>query len=149
MTNEDLKAAAICLAIFAAIFLAAGIIPLVIYFGLKKGTNAVAEVTEHLIEETRTDRGQTSHTRMLKLKYIANGAEYERRYSVIKTPEYMDAHPVGTAIKIVVNPRDPKEFIMPEDLKKLLIPGIIFSVGGVGCLAGAINMIALLLSTGV
>lgn len=139
--REDVMAAAICLGIFAVIFLAAGIIPLVIYFGLKKGTNAVAEVTEHLSEQTHTDRGQTAHTRMLKLKYTANGAEYESRYSVVKTPEYMDAHPVGTAIKIVVNPRNPRKFIFPEDLKKLLIPGIIFSVGGVGCLAGVISLL--------
>lgn len=141
MAYENVKTAAICLGIFAAIFLAAGIIPLVIYFGLKKGTNAVAEVTEHLVEETRNDRGQTSRTRMLKLKYTANGAEYESRYGVIKTPEYMDAHPVGTAIKIIVNPRNPRKFIMPEDLKKLLIPGIIFSAGGVGALAGVISML--------
>lgn len=136
--GEDIAAAVICLGVFAAIFLAAGIIPLVIYFGLKNGTNAVAEVTEHVREETRTDRGQIGYTRLLKMKYSVNGVEYERKYGVVKSKEYMESHPVGTVIKILVSSRDPKKFILPEDTKKLMIPGIIFSVGGVVSLAGMI-----------
>lgn len=139
--REDIAAAVICLGVFAAIFLAAGIIPLVIYFGLKNGANAVAEVTEHVREETRTDRGRISCTWLLKMKYSVNGVEYEKKYGVVKSKEYMESHPVGTAIKILVNSRNPKKFILPEDMRKLLIPGIIFSVGGIGSLAGMISVL--------
>lgn len=126
---------------FAALFLTLGIVPLVIYFRLKRGENAVAEVTEHLLEETRTDRGQRRYTWMLKLKYSVNGIEHENRYSVIKERAYIDSHPVGTAIKILVDPKKPKLFIMPEDMKKPLIPGIIFTICGVASLAGVISML--------
>lgn len=138
--REDIAAVVICLGIFAAIFLAAGIIPLVLYFRLKNGANAVAEVTEHVREETRTDRGQVSHALLLKMKYSVNGVEYERKYGVVKSKEYMESHPVGTVIKILVNSRNPKKFILPEDTKKLMIPGIIFTAGGIGSLAGMISM---------
>lgn len=138
--REDITAVVICLGAFAAIFLAAGIIPLVIYLGFKNGANAVAEVTEHVREETRTDRGTISSTWLLKLKYSVNGVEYERKYGVVKSKEYMESHPVGTVIKILVNSRNPKRFILPEDTKKLLIPGIIFTMGGIGSLAGMISM---------
>lgn len=139
--REDIAMVAACLGVFAAIFLTAGIIPLVIYFGLKKGTNAVAEVTEHVCEENRMDKGRVSRTWLLKMKYSVNGVEYEKNYGVAKSKEYMDSHPVGTVIKIIVNSRDPKKFVFPEDTKKLLLPGIIFSAGGIGSLAGMISLL--------
>lgn len=139
--REDILAVIIFLGIFAALFLTLGIIPLVIYFRLTHGANAVAEVTEHIREAMRTDRRQVHHDMLLKLKYSVNGVEYENKYGVIKTGEYMDAHPVGTTIKILVDPKKPKLFILPEDMKKPLIPGIIFTVGGIGSLAGVISLL--------
>lgn len=138
--GEETTAVILFLGVFAAIFLAGGIIPLAIYFGLKNGVNAVAEVTEHVREETRTDRGRINTTWLLKMKYSVNGSEYEKKYGVVKSREYMDSHPVGTKIKILVNSHNPKKIILPEDTKKLLIPGIIFSAGGTGSLIGMISL---------
>ncbi len=138
--GEEITAAIIILGVFAAIFLVAGIIPLVMYLGLKNGANAVAEVTEHVREETRTDRGRINTTWLLKMKYSVNGVEFERKYGVIKSKEYMDSHPAGTTMKILVSRHNPKKFILPEDTKKLLIPGVVFSVGGIGSLIGMISI---------
>lgn len=139
--GDGSAAAIVVLGIFTALFVAPGIAFTVTYFRLKHGDNAVAEVTEHLLEESRTDRGKRHYTWMLKLKYSVNGVEYEKRYSVVKPREYIEAHPVGTAVKILVVPNNPKRFIMPEDLKNALIPGIFFSIGGAACLAGFFSLL--------
>lgn len=138
--GSDILIAAAFLGVFAALFLTLGIVPLVCYFRLKRGENAVAEVTEHLLEDTRTDRGQRHYTWMMKMKYSVGGVEYENRYKVIKERAYIESHPVGTAIKILVDPKKPKLFIIPEDMKKPLIPGIFFTVGGLASLAGVIAL---------
>lgn len=125
----------------AALFLTLGIVPLVIYYRLKHGENAAAEVTEHLLEDTSTDDEAKSYNWFLKLKYFVNGAEYENRYNVIKTKEYMNAHPVGTTINILVDPKKPKRFVLPEDIQRPLIPGIIFTIGGMTSLVVMIAML--------
>lgn len=134
--GEETTAVIIFLGVFAAVFLTLGIIPLVQYFKLTHGTPSTATVVEHALETTRSDRGQTSYTWLLKMKYYVNGTEYVKKYSVCKKRDYMEAHPVGTEMKILVNSHNPKKFILPEDRRTLLIPGIIFTVGGVGSLAG-------------
>lgn len=140
--GEGAMAGGIFICVFlAALFLTLGIVPLVIYYRLKHGENAVAEVTEHLLEGTSTDDGSKSYNWFLKLKYFVNGAEYENRYNIIKTKEYMNAHPVGTTINILVDPKKPKRFVLPEDISRPLMPGIIFTIGGAIALAGLIVML--------
>lgn len=144
--GEGAMAGGIFICVFlAALFLTLGIVPLVIYYRLKHGENTVAEVTEHLLEDTSTDDGAKSYNWFLKLKYFVNGAEYENRYNVIKSKEYMNAHSVGTTINILVDPKKPKRFVLPEDISRPLIPGIIFTIGGMTSLVVMIAMLINLL----
>lgn len=136
--KEEITAVIIVLGAFAAVFLTLGIIPLVQYYRLTRGSNAVATVVEHIREETRTDRRQIGHVWLLKVKYYVNGVEYVSKYGVCKKRDYMEAHPVGTEMKILVNPRNPKKFILPEDRQTLLIPAAFFMPGGIASLMGMI-----------
>lgn len=138
MRAEEKIAAVIALGVFAVLFTVLGVIPLVQFFRLTRGKQSTATVVEHIREETRTDRGQIRYVTLLKMKYYVNGTEYVNKYGVIKKRDYMEAHPVGTEMKILVNSHNPKKFILPEDRRTLLIPGIIFTVGGIGSLAGTL-----------
>lgn len=138
--GEDKIAVIIVLGVFAAVFLPLGIYPLVQYFRLMFGSSASAVVVEHICEETRTDRRQVGHVWLLKLKYYVNGMEYVNKYSVCKKRNYMDAHPVDTKMKILVNTHDPKKFILPEDRWILLLMGGMFSLGGIASLIAALTV---------
>lgn len=140
--GEGAMAGGIFICVFlAALFLTLGIVPLMIYHRLKHGENTAAEVTEHLLEGSSVDEGSKSYYWFLKLKYFVNGAEYENRYNIIKSKEYMSAHPVGTTINILVDPKKPKRFVLPEDVQRPLIPGILFTIGGAIALVGLIVML--------
>lgn len=140
--GEGAMAGGIFICVFlAALFLTLGIVPLVIYHRLKNGENVSAEVSEHLLEGSSVDEGSKSYYWFLKLKYFVNGAEYENRYNIIKSKEYMDAHPVGTTINILVDPKKPKRFVLPEDISRPLVPGILFTIGGAIALAGLLVML--------
>lgn len=140
--GEGIMAGGVFICVFlAALFLTLGIAPLVIYYRLKHGSNVAAEVTEHLLEGSSVDEGSKSYYWFLKLKYFVNGAEYENRYNIIKSKEYMDAHPVGTTINILVDPKKPKRFVLPEDVQRPLVPGILFTIGGAAALVGLLVML--------
>lgn len=135
--EEEIIAAVIALGVFAAVFLPLGICPLAYYYRLTHGLTATATVAEHVYDNGR--RG--NHLWFLKLKYHANGKEYVNTYSVCKKRAYLDAHPVGTEIKILVNIHNPKKFIMPEDKWILPVMGGMFTLGGIASLIGMIDLL--------
>lgn len=135
--GEEVIAAVIGLGVFAAVFLTFGICPLVQYYRLTRGVTVTATVEEHVLEKVSYNQRQYfGYVRLLKLKYYAYGSEYVKTYGVCKNRTYLDAHPVGTEIKILVNIHNPKKFILPEDRWTLLIMGGMFTLGGIGSLIG-------------
>lgn len=139
--GEEVIAAIIGLGVFAAVFLTFGICPLVQYYSLMHGVTVTATVVEHIIEKVSHDkRRYFGYVWLLKMKYYAYGSEYVKTYGVCKNREYLDAHPVGTEMKILVNIHNPKKFILPEDRWTLLIMGGMFTLGGIGSLIGMISL---------
>lgn len=134
---EDVIAAIIVLGFFAAIFMPLGIIPLAHYFRLTHGLTVTAAVEEHVYSPSRKNK----KTWLLKLKYYANGLEYINTYNVCKKRDYLDAHPVGSKITILVDVGKPKRFIMPEDRWILLIMGGMFTLGGAASLIAMIGFL--------
>lgn len=140
--GEEVIAAVICLGIFAAVFLTFGICPLVQYYRLTHGVTVTATVVEHVTEKVSHDkRRYFGYVWLLKMKYYAYGSEYVKTYGVCKNREYLDTHPVGTEMKILVNIHNPKKFILPEDRWTLIIMGSMFTLGGIGSLAGVISLL--------
>lgn len=135
--GEDVIAAIIVLGFFAAVFLPLGIIPLVHYFRLTYGLTVTATVDEHVYSPSRKNK----KTWLLKLKYYANGLEYVNTYNVCKKRDYLDAHPVGSKITILVSINNPKRFILPEDRWILLIMGGMFTLGGAASLIAMIGFL--------
>lgn len=139
--REEIIAAVICVGAIAAVLLTLGIIPLVFYFRLTRGTTAAATVTEHTYEAPRAGRRHSERVWMLTLRYSVNGAEYERQYGLCKPRRYLDAHPVGSEIKILVDRKNPKRFVLPEDKRVMLILSWVFIPFGVLCLFGIANLL--------
>lgn len=140
--EEEVIAVIIVLGIFAAVFLTVGIVPLVQYYRLTHGVAVTATVVEHICEKVSyNERQYFRYIWQLKLKYCAYGSEYVSTYGVCKKRPYMDAHPVGTEMKILVNIRNPKKFILPEDRWTLIIMGGMFTLGGIGSLAGVLSLL--------
>lgn len=140
--GEEVIAAAVVLGVFAAVFLTMGIVPLVQCYRLTHGVAVTATVVEHICEKVSYNKRQYfSYVWQLKLKYYAYGSEYVSIYGVCKKRAYMDAHPVGSEMKILVNIRNPKKFILPEDRWTLIIMGSMFTLGGIGSLAGMISLL--------
>lgn len=137
--EEEIIAAVIALGAFAAVFLPLGICPLVYYYRLTHGLTVTATVAEHVYDNGSRQRSRPSW--FLKLKYQANGREHVNTYSVCKKRAYMNAHPVGTEIKILVNIHNPKKFIMPEDKWILMVMGSMFTLGGIASLIGMIDLL--------
>ncbi|MDE6733354.1 MAG: DUF3592 domain-containing protein [Oscillospiraceae bacterium] len=141
--REDIIAAAIGVGVIAAVLLTLGIIPLVFYLRLTRGTTAAATVTEHTYD-TPVRAGRRHHSArvwMLTFKYSVNGAEYERQYGLCKPSWYLDAHPVGSEMKILVDRKNPKRFVLPEDKRVMLILSWVFIPFGVLCLFGVANLL--------
>lgn len=141
--EEEIIAAVIALGALAAVFLPLGICPLVYYFKLTRGLTVTAMVAEHVYSTDRNSHseGRVSHSWLLKMKYYVNGKEYVNTYSVCKKRAYLDAHPVGTEIKILVNIHNPKKFILPEDKWILMVMGGMFTLGGIASLIGMIDLL--------
>lgn len=133
--GEDTIAAIIVLAIFAVVFLPLGICPLVYYYRLTHGLTVTATVAEHVYSPERRDRDLW----FIKVKYFVNGLEYINDYNVCKKRDYLEAHPVGTEIKILVNVHNPKIFILPEDKWILMLMGGMFTPGGIVSLIAVIK----------
>lgn len=53
----------------------------------------------------------------------------------------MDAHPIVSEIKILVDRRDPKKFVLPEDKRVMLILDLAFIPFGIMCLFGIANIL--------
>lgn len=137
--GEEIIAAIIGLGVLAAVFLPLGICPLVHYYRLTHGLTVTATVAEHVND--RTDHSASrrrQYSWYLKMKYYANGLEHVNTYNVCKTGEYVEAHPVGAEMDILVNIHNPKRFILPEDKWILLLMGGMFTLGGIGSLIGMI-----------
>lgn len=135
--EEDVIAAIIALGFFAAVFLPLGIYPLVHYFRLTFGLTVMATVVEHVYSPSR----RHSASWLLKLKYYANGLEYINTYNVSKKRDQLQAYPVDSKIKILVNIKNPKRFILPEDKWVLMIAGGMFTLGGVTSLIAIIQLL--------
>ncbi len=140
--GDEIIAAVMCLGILAAVFLPMGFCPLVQYYRLTHGVTVTATVVEHVMDKVSYNKRQYfKYVWLLKLKYYAGGLERVNTYGVCKTKEYINAHPVGTELKILVNIHNPKKFILPEDRWTLIIMGGMFSLGGIGCLIGIISLL--------
>lgn len=137
---EEVIAAIIGLGVLAAVFLPLGICPLVICYRLTHGLTAAAAVEEHVLMISRS-KGHDHYSWHLKLKYYANGLEHIHTYGVSKKRAYLDAHPVGTEMKILVNIHNPKRFILPEDKWIPLLMGVMFTLGGAASLIGVISLL--------
>ncbi|MDE6726332.1 MAG: DUF3592 domain-containing protein [Oscillospiraceae bacterium] len=141
--GEEIIAAVVGVGVIAAVLLTLGIIPLVLYYKLTHGITAAAEVTEHIYDVPVRAGGRHHSNRSwtLKLRYSVNGIEYEKKYGLCKLRSYMDAHPVGSEIKILVDCRNPKRFVLPEDKRVMLILGLAFVPFGTLCLFGIANIL--------
>lgn len=135
---EETIAVIIGLGVFAAVFLPLGIIPLAFYYRLTRGMTVTAAVEEHSYSP---ERGSKRGSWYIKLRYHAYGTEYVNTYSVCKSREYLDDHPVGSEVTILVDVSKPKRFIMPEDRWILLIMGSMLTLGGAASLIAMIGFL--------
>ena len=139
--REDILAAAIGVGAIAAVLLTLGIIPLVFYFRLTRGITAAATITEHTYDAPVRANRQHTLVWILTFRYSVNCVEYERQYGLSKPSRYIEAHPVGSEMKILVDRKNPKRFVLPEDKRVMLILSWVFIPFGVLCLFGVANLL--------